>query len=139
MIEYPAAQTCVPGSTIAQSFLEQCAPSIHQIVPDVCGAWRVQAVRETWTLRAVALGQFDRFVRDLLLIPARGSSQPLDDLAITVARSPVHSGIDVGRIVTQHFLHPADSLEEELPVLDCQTPQTADAVGDNFIIGYRVG
>ncbi len=82
---------------------------------------------------AASLSCLDRFLCYFLLIPTRRPSQLLDDFAVAIARVKVHGGIDICRITTQDVLHPADVFKEGFPVLDRQSAQAEDTIGDNSL------
>ncbi len=80
---------------------------------------------------AVGEGEVDRLLGNDLLGDFGGPCHVLDDLAIPVARLEVHAGIDLGRVLAQDLLDPADVLEDGLPIFDVYGAQVEDAGGDN--------
>ena len=101
MREDSAMDTLAHGRRIVGDGLELWRPVVDEPIPDVGGA---RVVRRSQ--RGVAR-QRDRRARDIDFGAARPLRDPLNDVAIPVARLEGHARVHAGGILAQHLLHDA--------------------------------
>src|SRR6185312_8601261 len=78
--------------------------------------------------------QLDRLLRDRTLLELAASREPLDDVAIAIARRKLHLRVAAGRIAAQHVIDDRQILDELAPVDRVERAQARDAVADRDLI-----
>ncbi len=120
---HPAVQGLSHGRPISRRPLQLGEPVVDQVVAHV-----VPARIRPFGLGGLA-GAFHRHAGDRLLGAPGALRDPLDHVAVPVARGERHAAVEPGRIVAQGRFQATLALDEQPPVRLGDGPQTGDAVG----------